>query len=191
MTLFSRRKKKSLEKRLTDFFWPKIGWRKTFEYYKKKLFRISDSPYSIAAGIACGVSMSFTPFIGFHLIFTAVFCYIVGGNILSGFIGTLIGNPSTFPFIWIGIYFVGAFLTGQTADLSLLSDGLSIDLLSTYFFQIFMPMALGGLLIGALLWPLVYYPLERIISQYQKQRRDKIKRRRKSLRSSDSKGQKK
>ncbi|MBR3677021.1 MAG: DUF2062 domain-containing protein [Alphaproteobacteria bacterium] len=78
-----------------------------------QLKRLKGTPYSIAAGFACGVAISFTPFIGFHLILAAVTAWIIRGNVVSSAIGTLIGNPWTFPFIWIAVLSTGNFLLGD------------------------------------------------------------------------------
>lgn len=90
------------------------------KYNKKILVRLKQlkgTPYSIAAGFACGVAISFTPFIGFHLVLAAIITWIIRGNIISSAIGTLIGNPWTFPFIWVAVLSTGNFLLGSvTAD---------------------------------------------------------------------------
>ena len=85
-------------------------------YSKKILVRLKQlkgSPYSVAAGFACGVAISFTPFIGFHLILAAITAWIIRGNIISSAIGTLIGNPWTFPFIWLAVLSTGNFVLGN------------------------------------------------------------------------------
>ena len=84
--------------------------------FKKMLLqlkRLKGTPYSVAAGFACGVAISFTPFIGFHLILAAVTAWIIRGNVVSSAIGTLIGNPWTFPFIWITVLSTGRFFLGD------------------------------------------------------------------------------
>lgn len=85
-------------------------------YNKKILVRLKQlkgTPYSIAAGFACGVAISFTPFIGFHLLLAAITAWIIRGNIISSAIGTLIGNPWTFPFIWVAVLSTGNFVLGN------------------------------------------------------------------------------
>ena len=85
-------------------------------YNKKILVRLKQlkgTPYSVAAGFACGVAISFTPFIGFHLLLAAITAWIVRGNIISSAIGTLIGNPWTFPFIWVAVLSTGNYLLGN------------------------------------------------------------------------------
>lgn len=87
-------------------------------WFKKMLIqlkRLKGTPYSIAAGFACGVAISFTPFIGFHLILAAITAWIIRGNIVSSAIGTVVGNPWTFPFIWIAVLSTGRFILGDVA----------------------------------------------------------------------------
>ena len=87
-------------------------------WFKKiliQLKRLHGTPYSIAAGFACGVAISFTPFIGFHLILAALTAWIIRGNLVSSAIGTIIGNPWTFPFIWIAVLSTGRFFLGDIA----------------------------------------------------------------------------
>ena len=88
-------------------------WLKKFLIQLKSL---KGTPYSIAAGFACGVAISFTPFIGFHLLLAAITAWIVRGNIVSSALGTIIGNPWTFPFIWIAVLSTGRFLLGDVVS---------------------------------------------------------------------------
>lgn len=83
-----------------------------------QLKRLPGTPYSVAAGFACGVAISFTPFIGFHLILAAITAWLIRGNVVSSAIGTLIGNPWTFPFIWIAVLSTGRFFLGNFSEAS-------------------------------------------------------------------------
>lgn len=87
-----------------------------FNKFNKKILvrlkQLKGTPYSIAAGFACGVAISFTPFIGFHLVLAAIIAWIIRGNIISSALGTLIGNPWTFPFIWVAVLSTGNFILG-------------------------------------------------------------------------------
>ena len=56
------------------------------------------------------ITISFTPFVGFHLILAALLSWIFRANIIASAIGTLVGNPWTFPFIWIWIYQLGVWM---------------------------------------------------------------------------------
>lgn len=70
------------------------------QYLVKRVLRLTATPHAIAAGVAAGVFVSFTPFLGFHFLLAAVLAWLIGGNLVAAAIGTGIGNPLTFPFIW-------------------------------------------------------------------------------------------
>ena len=53
-----------------------------------RIKRLPGTPQSIAAGVACGVAASFTPFIGLHFVLAALFAWLVGG------VGYISGLPS-------------------------------------------------------------------------------------------------
>lgn len=78
-----------------------------------RLKRLQGTPYSIATGFACGVAVSFTPFIGFHMILAALTAWLLRGNIIASAIGTIVGNPWTFPFIWLAVFYTGHFFLGD------------------------------------------------------------------------------
>ncbi|MDA9770633.1 DUF2062 domain-containing protein [Emcibacteraceae bacterium] len=179
--MFRRRKKQSFLIKVREFLWPSAGWRRAGHYMKHRLARIDGSPYAIAAGFASGAAVSFTPFVGFHFIFAAIIAWIVRGNILTSAIGTAVGNPWTFPFIWAASYNVGINLLGGTATndlmgqldkmfgnftiVDLVNDPLNA--LGPFLETIFFPMLLGGTIIGASLWFFIYWPIYKLVSEYK------------------------
>ena len=82
------------------------------QYIRHRVVRLPDTPHRIAAGIACGAAVSFTPFIGFHILLAIALAFVLRVNAVAAVIGTVIGNPWTFPFIWVLIYELGAMLMG-------------------------------------------------------------------------------
>lgn len=148
---------------------------------KHRLARIDGTPYAIAAGFASGAAVSFTPFVGLHLIFAAIIAWIVRGNILTSAIGTAVGNPWTFPFIWAATYNLGINILGGNATddlmaqldqmfgnftiVDLVSDPLQV--LGPFLETIFFPMLLGGTIIGASLWFFIYWPIYKLVSEYK------------------------
>ena len=99
------------------------------QYYSHRVGRIDDSPYRLAAGLACGVAVSFSPFIGFHVLLAVVIAFVIRANMFAAAIGTIAGNPWTFPFIWALTYKVGALFSGaeHTTSFSDLIDGDLLD----------------------------------------------------------------
>jgi len=112
MSIFGRRQKLTRLQRLGRLMWPRMGWRRLGKYYSFRVKRLPGTPYSIACGFACGAAVSFTPFIGFHFILGALIAWAMRGNILASAIGTAVGNPWTFAFIWPGIFWLGRTILG-------------------------------------------------------------------------------
>ena len=83
---------------------------------------MNGSPHELALGLATGLALSFTPFIGLHALLAILISWIIGGSMAAAIIGTLFGNPWTFPFIWILTYEIGQFfnygLISYTVDFS-------------------------------------------------------------------------
>ena len=147
-----------------------------------KLKLIKATPYAIAAGFACGAAISFTPFVGFHLLLATITAFLVRGNLLSSWIGTIVGNPWTFAFIWPSTLYLGRFFLHIPHDKK-------IDFIKTFdaFFHaavnfdfkameadvwpIIYPMMIGSIPFYILAWILSYFIIKRIL---QKIKSDKI-----------------
>ncbi len=180
MAILSRKNKKAIKQKITDFFWPTIGWKRTLYYYKKRLFRISDTPQAIAAGAATGIAISLTPFIGFHVIIILGLCFLLRANIVAGLLTSLVGNPVTFPFIWLITYLIGSVLLGNHIDLKALDGGLSMDKLQANVETIFVPMIAGGLVLGLLSWVALYFLIDKTVYKFQTARRKRLDEKRQS-----------
>lgn len=146
-----------------------------------RIARIDGTPYAIAAGFASGASISFTPFVGLHFILAAIIAWIIRGNILTSAIGTALGNPWTFPFIWAVTYQLGIYILGweATGDIMLSMNEMfgsftivdlvrdPISALGPFLKSIFLPMLLGGIIIGGSLWIVFYWPIFKLVSRYK------------------------
>lgn len=184
--MFKRRNKPPIKDRLLGIFWPKIGWKRSSQYVGHRVARLPGTPYSIAAGFACGAAVSFTPFVGLHLLGGALFAWLIRGNLIASWIGTLVGNPWTFPFIWIGIYRLGILMgagdenSAQSLDFIGFFDQL-IQALKTFdlsfigetAWPVLWPMMVGGtpLFIGS--WILFFFPVKYLVSRYHSRRLNK------------------
>lgn len=171
--MFKRRQMPGIASRVREFVWPRMGFARLWRYLLHRLGRMPGTPYSIAAGFACGAAASFTPLIGFHFLLAGLLAWAIRANILASAIGTVIGNPWTFPFIWLWIFKVGGWIMGTPEDgpppqltfdmvLGIISGdtlGQSLDLLLT--------MMVGGFLTGAAVWVLFYLPLSGMIHGYR------------------------
>ena len=184
--MFQRRHKLNVFQRTIQFFWPKAGWNRSTRYVFHRVARIPGSAYSLAAGFACGAAISFTPFMGLHFVISMAMAYIIRANVLAAAIGTAVGNPWTFPFIWIGVFNTGQWLlrqdgmSAQDIDfIDVLTEStealykLDLDLFVEVGGPVMWPMLIGCVpwVIGV--WIVFYFPLRPIISKYQAARHHK------------------
>ena len=146
---------KSYAKKLQSILWPKKGFQRSFYYLRERIVRMSASTHALSLGVACGAAASMTPFIGLHFVIAAVLAYLVRGNLFASAIGTLIGNPWSFPLIWAADNYVGEWVINQfNLDLLLASMGATTgtELPMAFFFKI----SLGGVVLAVLSFPLYY-----------------------------------
>ncbi len=66
--LFRRREGPTLLHKTLSFLWPRRGLQRGWRYLWHRVTRISATPHTIALGVAIGAFISFTPFVGLHLI---------------------------------------------------------------------------------------------------------------------------
>ena len=151
--------------------------KKYFDNIREKLKEIKATPYEIAAGFACGVAVSFTPFVGFHSILAMSFAFCIRASIIAALIGTLFGNPWTFPFIWIMVLYVGElFLRSGNHQTEVDFEAVffqAFDMLKNCNFDGFLrdvwpvlyPMIIGSIPFCLLSWIITYIIAERMIKK--------------------------
>ncbi|MEX6505784.1 DUF2062 domain-containing protein [Jiella sp. M17.18] len=108
--LFRRRQPQPFASRIRTIIWPRRSFSRSFHYFRKRVLRLNATPHAIAAGFAAGAAMSFTPFIGFHFLMAFALAYVLAGNMAAAALGTMIGNPASFPFIWGATYEIGQYI---------------------------------------------------------------------------------
>ena len=150
--------------------------RRFFSYYKLKLARLPASSYAISAGFACGSMVSFTPLLGFHFVLAVVFSYLLRANYIAALIGTIVGNPISFPFIWGLIYKVGAFIVDRSDNS--LSPNINFEIIIKQTYDIFIPMLVGGAVLAIPVWLLTYFITYSFVSSFKKARIKKQKKNR-------------
>ena len=177
--LFRRRETESWMARLRTAVWPRNGWSRSVRYFAKRVLRLSGSPHTVAAGVAAGVFASFTPFIGLHFIISFILAFVVGGNMLAAGIGTFVGNPLTFPFIWASTYSLGSRILG-------LSEGMALTEIHRGFhdkslealWPIIGPMLVGAIPIGVPVAAVFYVISFFAVRTFRDMRRERLDARR-------------
>ncbi len=183
--MFQRREKLNFLYRLRTWVWPTGGWVRAARYVMHRLARMPGTSYSIAAGFACGAAISFTPFVGTHFLWSGLLAWIVRGNIIVALIGTVVGNPWTFPFIWVWLYESGNWLIkGRGKSVTQYPDFYStfeqmtdallrFDLGTLYesAAPVIWPMFVSSIPTAFVVWIAFYFPLKKMIDGYQHRRR--------------------
>ena len=107
---FGRKKKKRLIISIFSFIKIFFTFSRTKKYISLSLKRIKGTPQALSLGLATGIAVSFTPFIGLHALLAIFISWVIGGSMAAALIGTLFGNPWTFPIIWYFTFEIGQFI---------------------------------------------------------------------------------
>ena len=164
--MFKRREKLSWKKRLSGYLWPQGGWKRYGRFILLKLHRLGGTPRSIAAGFACAAATAF----------------LLRGNIIASAVGTVVGNPWTFPFIWISVLYTGRLMLGETGAGKIEFAHVfekSFHALMTLDFSSFgkdvwpvlKPMIAGCVPYYVLVWLVSYYLVKKALDKVSEHRR--------------------
>jgi len=168
--LFRRREAESFLERLRVHLWPRRSWSRSTRYVVHRVRRLSATPHAVALGFAAGVFVSATPFIGVHMLMSALLAWIIGGSIVAAVLGTFVGNPLTYPLFWVSTFEVGSLMLGGGADKVRLD--LSENIFQTdQLWPFLKPMTLGALPVGLVLGALSYALVRPAVNAYQHRRR--------------------
>ena len=138
-----------------NIIWPKKGFQRSFYYLRERILRMSASTHALSLGLACGAAASMTPFLGLHFIIAAVLAYLVRGNLFTSAIGTIVGNPWSFPLIFAADNYVGALVIDQfglAESLSRLGGDAGPDMPMLFFFKV----TIGGVVLAVVSFPIYY-----------------------------------
>jgi hypothetical protein len=109
-------------------------------------------------------------------VLSALLAWALRANILASAIGTAVGNPWTFPFIWVWIYETGSIIL-RIEPAALAQNKVSIDYLLEHALDIFLPMLVGGIPTALVAWFAFYWPTRYLVALYQRRRLEKRMRR--------------
>ncbi|MCK0096887.1 DUF2062 domain-containing protein [Yoonia sp. F2084L] len=190
--VFKRRDRRAIWQIVLDFFYPRGGWTRAFEYVKHRVRRLPDTPEKISRGIWAGVFICFTPLFGLHFVFGAIIARLLRGNILAALMATFFGNPLTFPPIGYLSISLGSWMLGlppgRNDHLGQKFADASYDLwnnivavftparinwhgLRVFYDDVFFPYLVGGIIPGLITATVAYYLAVPVISAYQMRRK--------------------
>ena len=153
--MFRRRVPLSFAGKVKEIIWPRKGFSRLYSYLVQRILRMPGSAYSLASGFACGVAVSFTPLVGFHLLLACGLAYFIRGNIATALLGTILGNPWTFPLIFVLLHAIGEGIIHYFGLFNLSTTSEAGDVYGQ-FMAYFIPMALGGVLMFIVSWVLSF-----------------------------------
>lgn len=197
--LFRRRTPPGLAEKFRVWIWPRRSWARSGLYVSKRIFRLTGSPHTIAAGVAAGVFASFTPFMGFHFVVAFAVAYLLAGNMIAAALGTFVGNPLTFPFIWASTFSLGRTLLGDQSAASAPFHQLGLTMkdigqalwqldfvefgvaVSEIWQPLLKPMMIGGIPLGASAAIIFYIVTRRLAIFYHANRQKKLMKRAASM----------
>jgi uncharacterized protein (DUF2062 family) len=159
------------------------------------LIRLRGSPQAIARGVAIGMIVAFTPTIGFQTLIALSIATLLNANRPVSIVPTWLTNPFTIPPVYAFTYYLGSFFWPgpEPASVTRAMHAAAEDLESLDFLalreqigvfldlgmDVFMPMWIGGLIVGsiaaAILYPLT---LRTVVRLRERRARRRAKRRR-------------
>jgi len=180
--LFRRRHRPSRIERLRVAVWPRNSWARSTRYFSKRVLRLTATPNAIALGFAAGAFASFTPLVGFHFLTAFALAYVLRGNLIAAALGTSVGNPLTFPFIWASTFKLGQWILHGRASKAdphqvhqQFQEGLFAKSLDALW-PMLKPMFIGAVPIGLIVATVSYVVVYKSVEVYQRRRRTRLAR---------------
>ena len=164
--LFKRKKSRPIGTKIRNWLWPDMGWTRFFKYIKYRLIRLPASDHSIAWGLAIGVGISWTPTFGFHILQCFLLCLLLPINFFASVIGTLFGNPWTFPAIMWVSYQLGSLICTFLGFGDFIQNGdepIALYDITDFPLKIFIPTLIGGYLMTLITVLISYFPFYFIV----------------------------
>ncbi len=143
--------------------------RRSLRYYWLKFLRMQDTPHRIALGIAIGMFINFTPFVGFHTILAVLSFFLLPVNRIATLSAVWLNTPWTVPVLLALDYKLGSWLMACPATWTNFNFT-SFQSLLEFGCATFMPMLYGGIILG-LLGAVLSYALSLNIMLYWRRQR--------------------
>ncbi len=188
--LFQSRHRSPWLTRTLAWIWPRRGMVRSTRYLLRRLQRIPGTPHRLATGFACGAALSMTPFVGLHGVVAVVLAWILGGSWVTALIGTAVGNPWTFPLIWIVSFQTGTLILPGATNVGMTVGAVTDELLALVSaaanlvirwdfdtavrdlesLRLLPTMTVGSIPFVVAAWIIAYFLVRSSIAQYQRLR---------------------
>ena len=163
----------------------KSWWRRIRHVAARTWFNVvslNDSPHSIALGVAIGTFIAYLPIVGIQMVLSAFAAWILRANVAASLAPAWITNPVTIVPIFFGLYVLGGFFTGDAmtyAEMESIVEAINAAGIGTWdgikqtcslMAHVWVPMAIGGTIIGGLNAALFYWLTLVFVRRYQRMR---------------------
>jgi len=111
---------------------------------------------------------------GGHFILGGFLAWITRSSILASALGTFVGNPLTFPFIWLATYHFGSWVLGQSSNKSDINlSGSILDYSMDQIWPLVKPMTIGGIPLGIVAGSIAYFIVRKVAETYRRKTRNR------------------
>jgi uncharacterized protein (DUF2062 family) len=141
-----------------------------------RFLKIRGTPREIALGLALGLFVGMTPFMGVQMAIAAFFAALFKWNKISAAAGVWISNPLSAPFIYGLTYITGAWVMGIHPHMAAMPPDFGFSSLVIMLKQtpeILTRLIVGGIVIGIPLAVIGYYVAFSAVQKYQTEVREK------------------
>jgi hypothetical protein len=132
-------------------------------------------------GLACGVWISFTPLLGFHFLAGWALAWFLRGDVVAMGVGTITGNPWTFPLMWYANYHLGKKILMARDSTRDFSHKLDWATMKAHPVEVLLPLSVGGAILGLFFATLTFFTVRGVVASYQIHRQKRLMARRQAL----------
>ncbi|HEX9881425.1 MAG TPA: DUF2062 domain-containing protein [Hyphomicrobium sp.] len=155
----------------------------------RRLMQLRASPHEIALGCAVGAFTSITPLLGVQTFLAIVLATLLRASVPAAIVGTFVGNPLSWPFIWASTYAMGLRIVGLNGvfdPAAFQRDMLVVwaavlersphllDATATLLRPLLWPMLAGSLPVGLLTAAVVYYISRNLVRAWRLRRMTQV-----------------
>lgn len=162
---------------------PTLGDR--FKHAYARFLKMRGEPREIALGMALGVMVGMSPFMGFHTLIAVFIAAVFKWNKITAALGVQITNVATAPLIYPAVYVVGQAILGVSSlpnpEAYFSVEGI-MELLKNSP-MIILDLAVGGIVLGLPLAFVTYWITLKTVENYRKKIKPKLTKRRTARRS--------
>jgi uncharacterized protein (DUF2062 family) len=170
------------------------SWPRRLRRFLNWLIRLRGSSRAIARGMAVGMIVAFTPTIGFQTLIALGIATLLNANRPVSIVPTWLTNPFTIPPVYAFTYYLGSFFWSgpdpaevtramaaaarELESLDLLAIRAQLGVFLDLGMDVFMPMWIGGLIVGTVAAGITYPLTLRTVERLRKRRKRRRAKRR-------------